>query len=74
MELYAYPILWQTEITTPENVNVRIVNIGGKLLRMSYDIENRRRLRQGLPPALTRIVHQVKLIENGVAIHTVEVL
>jgi hypothetical protein len=63
-----------TEFTTRENVKVQIVNIGGKFTRTGYEIENRKRLRQGLLPALMRIVHQEKLIENGVTVHRLEVL
>jgi hypothetical protein len=54
-----------TEFTTRENVKVQIVNIGGQITRMGYEIENRKYLGQGLPPALTRIVHKENFIENG---------
>jgi hypothetical protein len=63
-----------TEVTTSENVKVRIVNIGGKFTRTGYEIENRKCLRQGLPPSLMKIVHQERVIENGVTIHKLEVL
>jgi hypothetical protein len=33
-----------TEIINHENMQIRIVNVGGKLLRMGYEIENRKRL------------------------------
>jgi hypothetical protein len=63
-----------TEIINHENVKIRVINIGGKLLRLGYEIENRRRLRQGLPPALMKIVHQETVVENGAVVHKVEVL
>jgi hypothetical protein len=43
-------------------------------MKLGYDIENRTRLRQVLPPALMKIVHQETLIENGVTIKIIEVL
>jgi hypothetical protein len=41
-------------------------------MKLGYDIENRKRLRQGLPPALMKIVHQETLIENGKTIKIIE--
>jgi hypothetical protein len=37
-------------------------------------METRKRLRQGLPPPLMKIVHQKTIIENGVQIKVIEVL
>jgi hypothetical protein len=42
-------------------------------MKLGYDIEKRKRLRQGLPPALMKIVHQETSIENGETIKIIEV-
>jgi hypothetical protein len=63
-----------SEVTISENKKLRIINIGGKFMKLGYDIENKKRLRQGLPPALMKIVHQETLIENGKTIKIIEVL
>jgi hypothetical protein len=44
------------------------------MLRIGYVIENRKCLRQGLPPALMQIVHQETVVENGNVIIKIEVL
>jgi hypothetical protein len=63
-----------TEFTTHDNIKVQFINIGGKITKLGYQIENEKRLRQGLPPALMKIVHQERVVENGTTIHKVEVL
>jgi hypothetical protein len=63
-----------TELKISENEKIQFVDIGGKLLREGYKLETRRRLRQGLPPPLMRIVHQEKTVENGIVIYKVESL
>jgi hypothetical protein len=63
-----------TDIINHENIKIRIVNTGGKLLRFGYAIKNRKRLRQGLPRVLMKIVHQERVVENGTVVYKVEVL
>jgi hypothetical protein len=63
-----------TELTISENEKIRFVDIGGKLLKAGYEMETRKRLRQGLPPPLMRIVHQERTVENGVIVYRVEAL
>jgi hypothetical protein len=47
-----------TDVAASENVKIQIIYPGGKMLRIGYDIENRKRLQQGLLPALMRMVYQ----------------
>jgi hypothetical protein len=63
-----------TELTISENKKIRFLDIGGKLLKAGYEMETRKRLKQGLPPPLIRIVHQEKTVENGIIVYKVESL